>query len=168
MSNTVSLQKRLQQLKKLQADLPQILKSAAREATMRAVEATMDATPPKAGTGRVAGVNMLTGQLKQHWATDSKTNPDVSNGRYVTELNNDMEYASYVNDGHRMDRHFVPGLYIDDNGELNYDPAAKVGIVVGTKTKYVKGEFMVDEGKRVYQETLEKILDAEIERRMKE
>ena len=27
----------------------------------------------------------------------------------MSELNNDKQYASFVNDGHRMDRHFVPG-----------------------------------------------------------
>ena len=37
MSETVSLQKRIQQLKKLQADLPSILSEAAEEATKRAV-----------------------------------------------------------------------------------------------------------------------------------
>ena len=82
----------------------------------------------------------------------------------MTFLANDMEYASYVNDGHRMDRHFVPGLYVDENGQLNYDPAAKVGLVVGTKTTYVKGEFMVDKGKDAYQKALETILDDEIGR----
>ena len=69
MSYTVSLQQRIQQLKKAQADLPEILYQTAKEATMRAVEAAMEATPPKAGTGRLAGTNTLTGELKQHWAT---------------------------------------------------------------------------------------------------
>lgn len=167
MSTSVSLQQRLLQLKKLQADLPSVMRSAARDATMRAIEATMDATPPKENTGRLAGVNMLTGELKAHWATDSKTSPQETGGRFVTYLANDLEYASYVNDGHRMDRHFVPGLYVGDDGKLNYDPTAKVGLVVGTKTAYVKGKFMVDKGKEAYQEALKNILDAEIERRLK-
>lgn len=167
MSASVSLQQRLQQLKKLQADLPNVMHAAARDATMRAIEATMDATPPKAGGDRLPGVNTVTGELKAHWETDSVTEPQKVGGGYVTFLANDMEYASYVNDGHRMDRHFVPGLYVDENGQLNYDPAAKVGLVVGTKTTYVKGEFMVDKGKEAYQEALKNILDAEIERRLK-
>ena len=167
MSASVSLQQRLQQLKKLQADLPNVMHAAARDATMRAIEATMDATPPKAGGDRLPGVNTVTGELKAHWETDSVTEPQKVGGGYVTFLANDMEYASYVNDGHRMDRHFVPGLYVDENGQLNYDPVAKVGLVVGTKTTYVKGEFMVDKGKEAYQEALKNILDAEIERRLK-
>lgn len=167
MSYTVTLAQRIQQLKKAQADLPDILSNAAKEATQRAVEATMDATPPKAGGDRLPGVNTVTGELKAHWETDSVTEPQKVGGGYVTFLANDMEYASYVNNGHRMDRHFVPGLYVDENGQLNYDPAAKVGLVVGTKTTYVKGEFMVDKGKEAYQEALKNILDAEIERRLK-
>lgn len=164
MSTSVSLQQRLLQLKKLQADLPSVMRSAARDATMRAIEATMDATPPKAGDDRLPGVNTVTGELKAHWETDSVTEPQKVGSGYVTYLANDMEYASYVNDGHRMDRHFVPGLYVDENGQLNYDPAAKVGLVVGTKTTYVKGEFMVDKGKEAYQKAVEEILDGEIRR----
>lgn len=164
MSASVSLQQRLQQLKKLQADLPNVMHAAARDATMRAIEATMDATPPKSGGDRLPGVNTATGELKAHWGTDSVTEPQKVGSGYVTFLANDMEYASYVNNGHRMDRHFVPGLYVDENGQLNYDPAAKVGLVVGTKTTYVKGEFMADKGKEAYRKALETILDDEIGR----
>lgn len=164
MSSAVSIRQRVEQLRKLQADLPNILSNAAREATQRAVEATMDATPPKSGGDRLPGVNIVTGELKAHWETDSVTEPQKVGSGYVTFLANDMEYASYVNNGHRMDRHFVPGLYVDENGQLNYDPAAKVGLVVGTKTTYVKGEFMVDKGKETYQKAVEEILDGEIRR----
>ena len=164
--SVVSLQKRVQQLKKLRADLPSVMRSAARGATQRAVEATADATPPKAGRGAHIGVNMISGDLKAAWAADSQIEPSGSGTAYTTILANNMEYASYVNDGHRMDRHFVPGLYID-NGVLNRDLSRNVGLVVGTKTRYVKGEFMVDKGKQAYQETIESELDAEIQRLMK-
>ena len=171
MSYTVSLQQRIQQLKKAQADLPKVLEKVATDATLRAIEAAAGATPPKADTGRgpYIGTNMISGELKAHWATDSKAQPmggALSGGStYVTILANDKQYASYVNDGHRMDRHFVPGLYINpESGLLEYDPEAKVGIVVGTKTHYVKGEFMVDKGKEAYQKTVLSELDKEIER----
>ena len=167
MSYTVSLQQRIQQLKKAQADLPEILYQTAKEATMRAVEAAMEATPPKAGTGRLAGTNTLTGELKQHWATDSRVEPQMSGAKYQTELNNNKEYASYVDQGHRMDKHFVPGLYVDESGQLNYDPAAQTGLVVGTKTKYVKGEFMVDKAKEAYEKAVLTELDKEIARLLK-
>lgn len=169
MSAAVSLQQRLQQLKKLQVEVPEVLKSAARQATKRAVRATQDATPPKAGTGRTPGTGTITGELKARWATDSVLEPvESAGGAYVTALCNDAEYASYVNDGHRMDRHFVPGLYVNPySGLLEYDPGAKVGLVVGTKTRYVKGEFMVDKGKEEYEKAVRSILDRRIKEMLK-
>ena len=169
MSYTVTLQQRLQQLKKAHAELSDILYKTSKKATVRAVEAAQDATPPKKGTGRgpYIGTNTVSGELKAHWATDSKIEPmggGLSGGStYVTILANDKEYASYVNDGHRMDRHFVPGLYVNpESGLLEYDPSADVGIVVGTKTRYVKGEFMTDKAKKEYEKTVISELDKEI------
>ena len=163
MSYTVSLQQRIQQLKKIRADIPRILDEVARDATIRAVEATEDATPPKAGRGQ-SGTNTLTGELKAHWPTDSETEPKRQGNEHVTALANNVEYASYVNDGHRMDKHFVPGLYVNPGtGALEYDPSADVGIVVGTKTPYVNGEFMVDKGIEAYRRTVLAELDRKIQ-----
>lgn len=162
MSYTVTLQQRIQQLKKAQADLPNILYKTAKGATMRAVEAAQEATPPK--EDRLPGTNTVTGELKQHWATDSQVEPDVSGNKLTSYLANNKEYASYVDQGHRMDKHFVPGLYIDENGQLARDLSAKVGLVVGTKTKYVKGEFMVDKAREAYEKAVLAQLDEEIER----
>ena len=168
MSYTVNLQQRVQQLKKAKADLDKVLRDVQKEATIRAVEAAQEATPPKEGTGRTSGTNTITGELKAHWAMDSKIEPQVFEGGYKTELRNDKEYASYVDQGHRMDRHFVPGLYVNPgSGLLEYDPSAKVGLIVGTKTKYVKGEFMVDKAKEAYQKTILAELDKEIGRLLK-
>lgn len=174
MSYTVSLQQRIQQLKKAQADLPDILYKTAKGATMRAIEAAVEATPPK-NTGRVPGTNTVTGELQQHWVKDSEIEPrggGLSGGSfYRTILANDKEYASYVNDGHRMDRHFVPGLYVNpESGLLEYDgdyAAGGGGLVVGTKTKYVKGEFMVDKAREAYEKTVLIELDKEIQRLLK-
>lgn len=149
-----------ERIKYLEAQRPQIedkIADACRNATIRAVEKASDMTPPTAGDLR--GTNTRSGEMKQHWATDSKTDPmggALSGGStYVTVLANDKDYASYVNDGHRMDRHFVPGLYINpESGLLEYDPGADVGIVVGTKTSYVPGLFMVEEAINTWRETL--------------
>lgn len=167
---SVSLQERLQQLKKAKADLPGIFVRAQREATVAAAKAAQEATPPKEWTGRknYIGAHTITGQLKEHWETDSQVEPEVVDGHTLkTELRNDMEYASYVNDGHRLDRHFVPGLYInEDSGLLEFDPEMAAnqtgGLVVGTKTRYVKGEFMVDKAKEAYEDTLRNVLDENI------
>lgn len=167
MSYQVSLQRRLQELKKAQQSLTPTLIKVAKGATQRAVEAAMDATPPKKGTGSLKGTHTRTGELKEHWATDSVVEPLVTGGKYETFLKNSMEYASYVDQGHRMDKHFVPGLYVDENGVLNYDPSRDVGLVVGTKTKYVKGEFMVDKAREAYEKAVLTELDKEIKRLFK-
>ena len=167
MSYQVSLQRRLQELKRAQQSLTPTLIKVAKGATQRAVEAAMDATPPKKGAGSLKGTHTRTGELKQHWATDSVVEPLVTGGKCETFLKNSMEYASYVDQGHRMDKHFVPGLYVDENGVLNYDPTAKVGLVVGTKTKYVKGEFMVDKAREAYEKAVLTELDKEIARLFK-
>ena len=172
MSFSVSLAQRALQLKKALGAIDTVLVKAQEEATKRAFEAAADATPPKAGTGRgpYMGTNTVTGQLKARWAMDSKTKPeytaaDGGTRKYRTFRRNDMEYASYVNDGHRLDRHFVPGLYVNpDSGLLEYDPAADVGLIVGTKTFYVKGEFMVDKGTEAYERAILAHLDREIGR----
>ena len=170
MRYTVNLQKRIQELKKKQADLPAILENVARRATEDAIQATKDATPPKAGTGRdpYRGENTVSGKLKDHWGNDSETTPVRNGNRFETVLGNNVNYASYVDKGHRLDEHFVPGLYVDPRtGILTRNPDGKGGIVVGTKTKYVKGEFMADKGKAAYEESVLKQLDMEIKRLMK-
>lgn len=165
MSDTVTLQQRVQQLKKMQANLPRIWNASAKEATLRAIEAAVDATPPKKGTGRGSyiGTNTVSGELKQSWKEASKAEPVAQGNTYTTVLANNKEYASYVNDGHRMDRHFVPGLYVNpESGLLEYDPSKEVGLMVGTKTQYVKGEFMTDQAAEVYRESLHAILETKI------
>ena len=168
MSYAVSLQKRIQQLKKAQADLPDVLYKAQKGAAMRAVETATEKTPPTMNNLR--GTNTRTGEMKQHWATDSKIEPQgggLSGGSYYRSvLANNREYASYVDKGHRMDKHFVPGLYVNNSGVLEYDPAVRdyVGIVVGTKTSYIKGKFIVDQAVETYKKTLETEFDKEIQR----
>ena len=150
----MNLSDNVKRLQNIAAMLPGRLNDIAKTATERAVEKAAELTPPTQNDLR--GTNTRTGEMKQHWATDSDTNPQKRGNDLATTLANGKEYASYVNDGHRMDRHFVPGLYINPySGMLEYAPGADVGIVVGTKTAYVPGLFMVDEAKRVYEETVQ-------------
>lgn len=150
----MTLAERVKQLKQIEARLPKMLEDAATGAAMRAVEKAQELTPPTKNDLR--GTHARTGEMKQHWATDSRPKAVKQGDNYASLLANDMEYASYVNDGHRMDRHFVPGLYVNpESGLLEYDPSANVGLVVGTKTSYVPGIFMVDAAKEEYRRTLE-------------
>lgn len=149
----MTLQERIEQLKKIRSKLPETLSGIAKNATICAVEKATDLTPPVGDD--LSGTNTQSGDMKQHWAADSKINPAKRNEEFVTELNNDKQYASYVNDGHRMDRHFVPGLVVNPySGMLEYNPDGKGGIVVGTKTSYVPGLFMVEAGKEEYQKSV--------------
>lgn len=151
----MNLQEYIKKLEAAQAALSDMLADVARDATIRAVEAAQDKTPPTADS--LSGTNTRTGELKQHWATDSRTEPQNQGGEIITELNNNKEYASYVNDGHRMDKHFVPGLYANPyTGLLEYDPGRRgeVGIMVGTKTTYVEGLHMSDAGIEAYKHTV--------------
>ena len=144
----------MKELEKVQRQIPEKLKAIAKGATLRAVEKAADMTPPSGDSG-LSGTHTRTGAMQQHWQSDSVTEPRQQGKDYVTELNNDMDYAPYVDEGHRMDRHFVPGLYVNGAGELEYDPSAKVGLVVGTKTPYVPGLHMVDAAKKEYERVSE-------------
>lgn len=153
----MTLEERIKQLEAARAVITDYIADACKNATIRAIEKAAEMTPPTGGD--LAGTHTRTGEMKQHWATDSKIEPMgvalSDGGTYVTVLANNMQYASYVNDGHRMDRHFVPGLYInEESGLLEYDPTMDTGIVVGTKTFYVEGLHMVDAAKEEYRRVL--------------
>lgn len=158
----MNLKQRVAQLQKIERQLPGELERIARQATQRAVEEAAERTPPTAGDLR--GTNTRTGNLKQSWATASETSPRKQGKDYVTVLANDMQYASYVDEGHRVDRHFVPGLIINPySGLLEYNPDGTGGIIVGTKTAYVKGLFLVDKAQKKYAEIAKKELEALME-----
>lgn len=149
----LTLELRVEQLKKAMPKIEAKIADACKNATIRAVEKATEMTPTN--RDELRGTNTQSGTMKQDWAAKSKTTPEVSGNKHTTRLNNDMPYASYVNDGHRMNRHFVPGLYINpSSGLLEYDPSKNVGIVVGTKTSYVPGIYMVEAAKEEYRRVL--------------
>lgn len=136
------MRKRLEELRKAGQNVPRIMEEVAEGATIEAVRVATENTPPNGGA-EIAGTNMRSGELAQHWTTDSQTAPICSGGSVRTSLANNMQYASYVNDGHRVDKHFVPGLMVNPfSGLLEQSPDGGGGIMVGTKTSYVKGKYM--------------------------
>ena len=128
------IRKRLAELRKAGESIPDIMYEVAEGATVEAVRVATENTPPNGSA--IAGTNTRSGQMAQHWALDSQTKPVMTGGSAQTSLRNDMQYASYVNDGHRMDKHFVPGL-IENGGLLERVDPDVGGIIVGTKTTYV-------------------------------
>lgn len=148
----------IKRYKLLRRAISQAIDDVAEQATMAAVEAATAATPPTEDDLR--GTNTRTGELKAHWATDSTITPIKRGRTRITRLANGIPYASYVNDGHRMDRHFVPGLYINPYSDLlEYDPSYPGGIMVGTKTTYVPGLFMAEKGEDAYSDAVEAAFD---------
>ena len=81
-------------------------------------------------------------------------------------LANNKQYASYVNDGHRVDKHYVPGL-INNGGLLERVDPDVGGIMVGTKTTYVPGLYMKEKAIGKYRSVVRKELDRRVRERMK-
>ena len=166
-----ALQKRMAELAKRQPMMEKRLAEIAEGATLRAVEEAVAKTPPNTyEDGEIGGEHTITGELAESWNTASKTVPTGSD--FTTTLENDKDYASYVNDGHWViDVHtgkprYVPGLYINDEGDLVYDEAKKdeVGILVGTRTKKTEGLKMAEAGIDKYDE----VAQAELKKIAKE
>ena len=152
------MRKRFEQLRKAGANVPKIIDEVAEGATIAAVETAVNNTPPNGA--KIAGTNMRSGQMAQSWQDASVTTP--VNGRTI--LANNMQYASYVNDGHRVDKHFVPGLMVD-GGLLQKAPAGmNTGLTVGTKTTYVPGLHMKEKAIGKYKT----VVRAELDKRVRE
>ena len=150
------MRKRLNELRRAGQDVPRIIAEVAEGATIEAVRVATENTPPN--TGNISGTNTRGSGMADHWTIDSKTIP--VNGR--TELANNMQYASYVNDGHRMDKHFVPGLMVDA-GMLQKAPAGvNTGLVVGTRTTYVPGLYMKEKAIGKYKAVVRTELDKRV------
>lgn len=160
------LRQRAAELSALQAQLPGRIRAIAKGATLRAREEAEDHTPPN-GDEKDRGTGMITGELAEQWEHDSQTEPVAAGDEYQTVLANNVQYASYVNDGHWMDKHFVPDLKVDPNtGRLQrVDPEEPTaGLMVGVRTSYVPGLYMKEKGIDKYRE----VVEAEAERLTRE
>ena len=160
------LRKRIEELRKAGQNVPKILEDVAEGATIEAVRVAAENTPPNGGAS-IAGTNTRSGEMAQHWMTDSITAPVGSalsvGTTFMTVLANNMQYSSYVNDGHRVDKHFVPGLVVNGN-LLEEDPDGEGGIMVGTKTMYVKGKYMKEKAIKRYRT----VVKTELNKRVRE
>ena len=150
------IRKRLAELRQAQQDVPAIIDEVAETATTAAVEKAAENTPPNGGA-RIVGPNLRSGDMAQSWATDSITTPN----RGKTLLANLQQYASYVNDGHRVDKHFTSHLAIE-GGQLVGKPDGDGGLVVGTKTQYVPGLYMKEKAIGVYRDTVRRMLQQKV------
>ena len=160
----------MKRLQKAGVKVREIVIDAAKTGTMAAVETAAEHTPPNGGAP-IRGVNTRTGEMAQAWATDSITQPMglalSGGGTAVTMLRNNLQYASYVNDGHRMDKHFTTHVAIE-NGMLVGKPDGTGGLVVGTKTSYVPGLYMKEKANGKYKTTVRYMLQDAVRRAMSE
>ena len=155
----------LKRLQKAGVKVREIRLEAAETATLAAVETATANTPPNGGAP-IKGVNTRTGEMSQSWATDSQIIPTVSGNTITTMLCNNKKYASYVNDGHRMDKHFTTHVAIE-NGMLVGKPGTG-GLMVGTKTSYIPGLYMKEKANGKYKTTVRNYLQDAVRRAMSE
>ena len=156
----------LKRLQKAGVKVREIMLEAAETATLDAVETAQKHTPPNGGAP-IKGVNTRTGEMSQSWATDSQTTPSVSGNTITTMLCNNKRYAPYVNDGHRMDKHFTTHVAIE-NGVLVGKPNGGGGLVVGTKTRYIPGLYMKEKATGKYKTKVRAMLKDAVKRAMSE
>lgn len=132
-----------------------------KDACYEMVAKAKEVTPPPPGA--VRGKNTTTGDMAAHWTFDIRTVKDMhrvklENGVYqIYEKANgqkvEVHYASYVENGHKVDKHFVPWLRVDDTGmaleRVIPEPGEKMfGIMVGTKTKEVPAANIVEKAQK--------------------
>ena len=153
------MRKRFAELHKAGQNVPKIMMEVAEGATIEAVNTAVNNTPPNGA--KIAGTNTRSGDMAEHWQTDSQTIPTYIGGSVRTVLANDMQYASYVNDGHNVDEHFTSHVAIE-GGVLVGKPHGDGGLVVGTKTTYVPGRYMKEKAIGKYRDTVRKELDRRV------
>lgn len=139
-----AMRKRFAKLREAGEDVKAIMAEVNREATAAAVTAATQATPPNGGA-HLKGVNTRTRVLADAWGNDSITAPAWVGNGCETHLKNRTNYATYVNDGHRMDRHFTVHVALE-GGQITGKPDGDGGLMVGTKTTYVPGLYMKEKG----------------------
>jgi hypothetical protein len=116
----------------------------ARDACEAMVEAAREHTPHE-GDGKRRGFNVISNSLQDSWHSEFQPSQE-KNEVGTVKLENAKSYAVYVQRGHKVNKHFVPWLYKDGTGTISYETdhdQPLFGLVVGTKTPYVKGVDMV-------------------------
>ena len=83
------MRKRLEELHKAGQDVPRIMADVAEGAMIAAVEKATERTPPNGGAP-ISGTGTRSGELAQHWSTDSVTKPVISGASVRTTLANNI------------------------------------------------------------------------------
>lgn len=90
----------------------------------------------------------------------------MTSGSLKLDVGTNLEYASYVNDGHftidpakNQDRRWVPGRWKDERFE--YDPAAKTGMLL--KFQWVDGSGFWDNAMAIFELMFERSLERKLQ-----
>lgn len=122
--DTTNLKKYLQNLEKARKALQKEFKAVLKLNTNRMLADIKKNTP------------VDTGLLRNSFEAN------VDENKLEAEIGTNVDYAPYVEYGHRVTPHWVPGVSKKD-GRFEYQKGVKTGIYVGKETKFVKGHFMV-------------------------
>jgi len=95
---------------------------------------------------------------------DSNNVYQWADGGMTVEVGTDLEYASYVNDGHWTNQkgvrtRWVPGYW--DGETFIYDPAAKTGMLL--KQKWVEGTHYLDSALRLMEQMIPHTLEEKLQ-----
>ena len=134
----------------------------ARIAADKALEEVKKNTP-HLGDGKPRGKNVITNALMKAWKVKVEfpnSNNKDSNFTVISFLNR-KKYSDYVQFGHKMTPHFVPWLYKDGDviSRENTHAVKVFGLMVGTKTPFVKGIDMVGTGIKRFQDCFKEMCE---------
>ena len=143
------LQKKMEKFEEFDADA--FMKKAVNNLAQRLLRRTIKLTPHISGT------------LIRGWKASEILK--VGNDSYEVEVYNDVEYASYVEYGHRQTPgRFIPGYW--SGKQFIYDPNSKTGMVL--KASFVNGIHMLEKSTdsvdRQKERIIEKMLEAELKK----
>lgn len=88
---------------------------------------------------------------------------ELTDGGLTLEVGTNIEYASYVEDGHwtntkGVSRRWVPGYWSGDR--FIYDPTADTGMLL--KQKWVEGKHFFESALRIYNKTFQASAEAKL------
>lgn len=172
MKTTFSLSDQLKQFAKDASDAQRKLKKGMIENIQKACNAMVEVAKehtPHDGDGKKRGFNMITNSLQDSWHAEFQPS-QKKNEVGTVKLENTKSYAIYVQRGHKVSKHFVPWLYKDGMGTISYETDHNqplFGLVVGTRTPYVKGVDMIGPAheafNRVFTASTKKTLKIELD-----
>jgi len=87
----------------------------------------------------------------------------LTEGALTLEVGTNVEYAQYVNDGHKLnpagvDRRWVPGYWNGDH--FTYQPGAKTGMLL--KQKWIEGKHYWEAAVRIIEQMMPRLIEAKL------